>query len=153
MKIGDILDHLAKVEQTIGKLYAHFSAQFSDNPAAADFFAKLSDDEKMHYDLVAYQRRLVKGNEQFFTDLEFKTDEGDRLVKHAESVIRSGSKLSLKDAVELARKIEATAAEHHHKSLIGKSNAEMGTLIKSLGSADQAHGEQIRKFMQSQGIQ
>lgn len=152
MKIGDILDHLGKVEQAIGKLYEHFSVQFGDNTAAADFFNKLSSDEKSHYDMVAYQKRLVKGNEHLFVDIEFKTDEGERIIKHAEGVMHSKSKLTLKEAADLARKIEATASEHHYKSVLGKSNNEMGALISSLGSADMAHGEEISKFMQAQGL-
>lgn len=152
MKIGDVLDHLGRVEQAIGKLYEHFSAQFGENPAAADFFRKLASDEKSHHDLVAYQKRMVKGNEQFFMDIEFKTDEGERIIRHVDTVLHSGSNLTLKEAADLARKLEATASEHHYKSVLGKSNDEMGNLIKSLGSADMAHGEEIRKFMQSQGL-
>lgn len=152
MKIADVLDHLGRLEQTIGKLYEHFSAQFAENAAASDFFRKLASDEKSHYDLVAYQKRLVKGNEHLFNDIEFKPDEGERIINHAETLISAKTKLSLKEAANLAHKIEATAAEHHYKSVLGKSNNSITDFIKSLGSADQAHGEEIRKFIKSQNL-
>jgi hypothetical protein len=48
------------------ELYQYLENLFSDGPAAASLFEKLGDEEKSHYDLIQYQRKIVRQNPKLF---------------------------------------------------------------------------------------
>ncbi len=60
MDILVVLRKLGELETETAKLYEWFTTLFDDDLAAKEFFYKLSEDEKAHFDLVKYQERVVR---------------------------------------------------------------------------------------------
>ena len=70
-----ILRLIEKLEESLSKLYELFSNKFTDDQEAAGFFHKLSVEEDSHRNLVSYQIRVARQNEDIFGDAEVDNKE------------------------------------------------------------------------------
>lgn len=117
---------------------------------AVAIFEKLSDEEKTHYNLVQYQRRVVRQNQKLFKDVDIDVKEVRAVTSAAESIINRIPPPSLSEAIKIAIEIESTAAEAHYRSAIKQSNKDIGDFLKNLGTSDKEHFDSLKEFAKKQ---
>ncbi len=148
MEIITALEALRKLELKIRDLYAHYHKLFDMDKEASGFFFELSLEEKSHADLIDYQLRTIKKNKLIFDDVEFDMESLNRLIAGIESKLSSKTPISLYDAVNFALELENDVLEYHYRTLIAKSNPEVGELIKKLGASDKEHFDKLKLLAQ-----
>ncbi len=151
MDIIRALEILKKFELKIQDLYAYYNRLFDTDKEAAGLFFELGLEEKSHADLIDYQLRTIKKNRSMFTDVEFDIEPLNQLFNKIESQVSSTAPVSLVDALKFGIELENDALEYHYRTLITKSNPEVGELIKKLGSADKEHFDKLNILAQNRG--
>jgi rubrerythrin len=146
------LEMLKKLELTVQKLYLFYNTFFLDkDEEAASFFYEISTEEKSHADLIDYELRTIKKNKSLFNDVEFDITPLNDLIAEIESHISSKEPVSLEDILNYAIELESNALELHYRTLIAKSNLEIGELIKKLGAEDEKHYNNLKQFAIKRG--
>ncbi len=146
MDIITALEVLKKLELKVQDLYAYYHTLFGADKAAAGVFYELSLEEKSHADLIDYQLRIIKKNKLMFNDVEFDMESLNQLIAKRESQISSKKPISFEGAVKFGMELENDALEYHYKTLIAKSNSEVGELINKLGTFDKEHFDKLKNL-------
>jgi len=152
MNILDAFNHIEGLELRLAKLYLHFKASFIDDAEAADMFEKLSYDEKSHYDLVQYQRRIVRREQEIFKDVDIDVKEIRAVTSRVESAVKGNPPPSLSEAIKIAIDIESTAGEAHYRTAMEQSNRDLSDFLRHLGTSDKEHFSVLKEFAQSRGL-
>ena len=152
MKILEAFNDIEKLELKLMELYQYFKGLFSHDPAAAAIFDKLSNDEKSHYDLIQYQRRIVRQNQKLFKDVDIDIKEVRAVTSNVESIIKRIPPPLLHEAIKIAIDIESNAAEAHYHTAMEQSNQEFSDFLKNLTTSDKEHLGLLREFAKSRGF-
>ena len=152
MNILDAFKDIERLELKLLELYLHFKSVFSDDTAAANMFEKLSDEEKSHYDLIQYQRRIVQQNQKLFKDVHIDVNEVRAVTSDVESIIKRIPPPSLSEAIKIAIDVESSAAEAHYRISMEQSNQVFSDFLKHLGASDKEHFGLLREFAESRGF-
>ena len=151
MEAEKALRLLARLERTIGELYAHFAKAFESDKEAFELFSQLSLDEKSHESVCAYQLRLVKNEKGGFADVEMDEAEPLKMIAFAEKLMKQPAP-GLKQAVDLAIKIEGAASEMHYRTALAQSRPDLTEFIHSLGVSDEAYNRRLVDFVVSRDL-
>jgi len=149
MDIVKALTALKKLELKMQELYEFYNKTFSEDKEAAGFFFELSLEEKSHADLIAYQLRNIRQDRSKFNDVDFDIEPLKQFMGEVEAIISSEKPISLVDALKLSMDFECNALEYHCRTLIRKSNPELGELIDRLGSDDKLHYDKLRSLVRT----
>jgi rubrerythrin len=152
MNILDAFNHIEGLELRLAKLYLHFKGSFLDDAEAADMFEKLSYDEKSHYDLVQYQRRIVRREQEIFKDVDIDVREIRAIASMIDSAVKRNPPFSLGEAVKIALDIESTAGEAHYRTAMEQSNRELSDFLRHLGTSDNEHFSTLQEFAKSRSF-
>ncbi len=152
MNILDAFVDIERLELKMLDLYQHFRGLFSDDGEAVEVFIKLRDEEKAHYDLVQYQRRMVSQNMKLFKDIAIDIEEVKTLTSDVDSIIKRIPPPSLSEAVRFAIDIESSATEVHYRTAMAQSNREVSDFLTHLGTADNGHFALLDGFVRSRGF-
>jgi rubrerythrin len=152
MNILDAFTDIERLELKLVALYLQCKGLFSDDTAAANMFEKLSDEEKSHYDLVQYQRRLVRQNHNLFKEVDIDVKEVRAVTCNVESIIKKIPPPSLSEAIKIAIDFESSAAEAHYRTSMEQSNQEVSDFLKHLGTLDKEHFGLLKEFAESRGF-
>lgn len=147
MDVLTALNDIEKLELKLSELYLHFSRLFSDDTAVASLFKKLSEEEQSHYDLVQYQKRLIRKNKELFKDVTIDVAEIRQVIDKADSLQNADPPLSVEEAVRSAIEIEKNAAEYHFRTAIQQANPDIAAFLKSLGGYDDGHARSLGEFL------
>jgi len=152
MNILDAFSHIEGLELRLAKLYLHFKGLFPDDTGAVGMFEKLSYDEKSHYDLVQYQRRIVRREQEIFKDVDIDVKEIRAITSRVESTMKGNPPPSLDEAIKIAMDIESTAGEAHYRTAMEQSNRDLSDFLSHLGTSDNEHFGVLREFAKSRGL-
>jgi rubrerythrin len=152
MNILDAFNDIERLELKLSELYLHFKRSFSDDIAAVNVFEKLSDEEKSHYDLVQYQRRVVHQNQKIFKAVDIDVKEVRAVTSNVENIIKRIPPPSLSEAIKIVIDVESSAAEVHYCAAMKQSNQEFSDFLKQLGTSDKEHFGLLRAFAESRGF-
>ncbi len=145
MAILVVLRTYGELESEAAKLYAGFAAQFQHDDKARDFFIKLAEDEKAHFDLVKYQERVVRKAPKDFAPVDVDMPAIEKTI----SAIAAFRKTSpaLKDAIRFALDIETEIVEHYTGTVMKESNKGFAQLMQGLtANAKDDHYKELIKF-------
>jgi len=101
-----ILRLIEKLEESLSKLYVLFSNKFSDNQEIKSFYHQLSVEEDSHRNLVNYQIRVARQNEDIFSNVEVDVEEIKNALQKI-NLIMENSSISIEDAVRFTVNIES----------------------------------------------
>lgn len=146
MDILKVLDIIEKLELKLSELYDYFHKLFSDNEELSELFLKLSTEEQGHADLVRFQRRIIIKNKNLIKDIEFDLNSINKIISKADSILKSSSKPTIKDALMLAIELENDSGEYHYKNAIKYKDEDFSLLLENLNKHDTDHVEQIKKI-------
>ncbi len=145
MEILVVLRKLGELENEAAKLYAWFASLFQHDKQAREFFLKLAEDEKAHFDLVKYQERVVRKAPKDFASVEVNMPAIDTTI--AEIASFRTTKPDLKDAIRFALDIETEITEHYTSTVMDQSNKNFAHLMKGLtANAKDDHYKELIKF-------
>lgn len=148
IRIIDIFDRLAEVEQLAAELYMFYAMQFADNPAAHDLFETMSREEEGHRDQVLRQQitlsRTFSAGDYVEVDLS-----GVDQVANAMLLQMRKSATSLKDAVDFAIWMESTGMESAYRMAAAKYTPEVSSLASEISADDNRHLQQLKTFQAS----
>ena len=151
MDIIKCLETLKKLEIKMQDLYEFYHKYFAADIEIAGRFFELSLEEKSHADLIDYQLRTIKKNRSMFNDVDFDIEPLNQFVANLEAHILSKEPISLADALKFGIELENDAVECHFRTLIQKSNPELGELVKKLGAYDKEHIDKLRTLAKRKG--
>jgi len=143
---------LEQMEQTLGALYEEFARVFARDEEAAELFGRLAREEKAHYSMIQFEKRLLKQNPGLAWELKLGLEAISDVVREAEEMRRRASKLSLEEATKGALAFESSDAENHCRDLGSKAPPEVTRLLQSLRAGDRAHHEALERFAKSRGF-
>ncbi len=145
MDILVVLRKLGELENEAAKLYAWFATLFQHDKQARDFFLKLAEDEKAHFDLVKYQERVVRKAPKDFASVEVNMPAIDKTISGIAAFRKT--KPDLKEAIRFALDIETEITEHYTASVMNQSNKDFAQMMKGLaGNAKDDHYKELIKF-------
>lgn len=147
MDILTALNDIEKLELKLSELYRHCSRLFSDDTVVASLFKKLSEEEQAHYDLVQYQKRLIRKNKELFRDVTIDVAEITQVTGKADSLLKAHPPLSVEEAIRSAIEIEKNAAEYHYRTAIQQANPDVAAFLKNLGGYDDGHARSLGEFL------
>lgn len=152
MNILDAFNDIERLELRLSKLYLHFKGSFLNDAEAAGMFEKLSDDEKSHYDLIQYQRRIVRQEREMFKNVDIDIEEIRAITSKVEYTMKRTPPPSLSEAIKIAIDIELTAGEAHYRTAMEQANKDLSDFLKHLSTADKEHFSTLREFARSRGL-
>jgi rubrerythrin len=152
MEIIAVFNDIEKLELKLLELYQYFGNLFSDDPAAADLFTELGNEEKSHSDLIQYQRKIVRKNPKLFENVDVNIKEVRDIISNVDSIINRIQLPELNEAIKIAIDFESNAAEAHYRSAMQQANQEVSDLLKHLGVLDKEHFSKLREFAKSRGF-
>ena len=146
-----ILRLIEKLEESLSKLYVLFSNKFSDNQEIKSFYHQLSVEEDSHRNLVNYQIRVARQNEDIFSNVEVDVEEIKNALQKI-NLIMENSSISIEDALRFTVNIEFSLAEQYAANLMKQSNKEFSKLIDSLVSGFKEHHKKIKNMAEKYNI-
>ncbi len=145
MDILVILRKLSELESEAAKLYTWFATLFQHDEKAREFFLKLAEDEKAHFDLVKYQERVVRKTPKDFAPVDVDIAAVDKTISNI-AAFRS-TKPDLKGAIRMALDLETEIVEHYTGTVMDKSNKEFAQVMQGLAAnSKDDHYKQLIKF-------
>jgi rubrerythrin len=135
----NILDKLLDFEIALANLYQWFSDGFRHYPEASKVFGRLSIQEQKHANLVKYQKRIAAGNGSSFQPIDVDLAEVNRLLKEIAMVRNSPQSPTLEVAIQLSIRLETSAAEKLHHTVVHTANPDLAPLVAQLARDDDKH--------------
>lgn len=152
MDIQVLCRPLEQMEQTLGALYEEFARVFARDAEAAELFGMLAREEKAHYSMIQFEKRLLKQNPGMAWELKLRPEAVTEVVREAEEMRRRAPKLTLEEAVKGALAFESSDAENYCSEVGSKAPPEVTRLLQSLRAGDRAHHEALSQFARSRGF-
>ena len=146
------LKPIEELEAALAVLYARFSDLLKADPEAAAFFARLSQDEKSHQQVVQYQRRLIQRNAKLFSQVSIDADGVEQVLKSIAFLINAPAPDSLEKMVRIALEFESSTAEHYYRTAMMQANPEVGEFLRSMGLNSAEHLKVVREFAEKRGF-
>jgi hypothetical protein len=146
MHILSVLTALAAVELEMAGLYEWLSGVFAEDSEAAGFFFRMSLQERSHYNLVRFGKRLVHTSPNEFADVEVDGAEIQRLRDAIAEFRASSPHPSLREALEFAITVEHHAGENIHRAVIIDSNPAVAGVVRNLATSDADHLRSLVAF-------
>jgi hypothetical protein len=125
MNILDAFNDIGKLEVALSSLYLYFSKLFSGDAAAASIFEKLGNEEKVHYNLVQYQRNIVRQNQKLFREVEVDVQEIRAIINRVESITKRVPPPLLNESIQIATDFESSASETHYRTVMEQANQKV----------------------------
>jgi len=94
----------------------------------------------------------ARQNPSHFSDVDVDLEAIMSEVEHIERVDTAVDQLSLREAVVLSIEFESGVAEVHSRPVIAGSNREVGTMLRSLHTADLKHYTSLVEFARKRGF-
>lgn len=141
------------MELAASALYEEFVRVFGrDDAEAAELFGMLAREEKSHYALIQFEKRLFKHNPSLIWKMEILPEQLAEMIAKAETLKRGATKLTLREAVVAALDLEGDSAEQSCHSPQGDAPEELTRLIFKLRAGDQAHRTTLEAFAKRRGF-
>ncbi|HLE60357.1 MAG TPA: hypothetical protein VI700_02375 [Thermoanaerobaculaceae bacterium] len=151
-EIQSVLRPLEQFETLMQEIYAVLAERFGADADAAALFTRLAFEERSHAGQVQFLRRLARQNPSHFAEVDVDLEAIQKELQQVERVHGAVGELSLREAVVLAIEFEKGVAEVHSRPAIAGSNPEVGSMLRSLHSADLKHYTLLVEFAQKRGF-
>jgi len=151
MSLENIFYQIKAAEIQIAGLYDLISLSVSiTQPALADLFKELADEERLHAKQIELLQSIFQQAQESFTE-NFRTEEIIAFfLQNVETVKRyfNQKHLELKprDLVNLALDLERNLLEKHSTFFMNVTDPEIKKLFASLNMADESHIRKLENF-------
>lgn len=152
MQIEIALRHLGDLELALADLYEWYSDVFASDPEAVYVFIKMAREERAHYRLIDFHRRLLGRDPRLSVEVDLEPGEIVTIVGKARTLRTPTALPSLAEALREALAMEASAADSLYRSTLFEQHPEFVKLLGALGAEDRAHVERIREMARRRGI-
>lgn len=146
MQILNLLAVVARIESEMAGLYEWMSRVFDNDEGAAGLFFRLSMQEKSHYNMVTFGKRLVHTSPNEFARVEVNRDDIEGLLSCIAEFQKLRPQPSLEQALVFAMKAEQHLGENIHRAAIIDSNPGLADMFHRLAVADEEHFRTLREF-------
>ncbi len=152
MKIEVALRRLADLELSLADLYAWYSDVFASDPEAVYVFIKMAREERAHYRLIDFHRRLLVRDQKLSVEVDLELGEIQALVARAKALRSAKTPPTLAEAMRETIAMEASAADSLYRDALFEQHPEVVRLLGALGAEERAHVERIRSMARRRGV-
>lgn len=152
MRIEVALRRLADLELALADLYEWYSDVFASDPEAVYVFIKMAREERAHYRLVDYHRRLLFRDPRLSVEVDVELGEILALVAKAKALRAATRPPTIAEALREAIAIEASAADSLYRDTLFEAHPEFVKLLGALGAEDRGHVERIQEMARRRGV-
>lgn len=146
MRIEDGLRRLGDLEMALAELYEWYSDVFASDPEAVYVFIKMAREERAHYRLVDYHRRLLARDPGLSIEIALDLDELLARIARAKALRSAETAPPLAEALRETFAMETSAADGLYREALFEQYPEIAKLLGSLRAEDAAHVERIREM-------
>ncbi len=139
-----VLRKLGELESQAAKAYEWVASILQDDEKVRDFFLKLSEVEKAHFDLVKYQERVVRKAPKDFGPVDVDIAAIDRAIAMI-AAFRATTPV-LRDAIRFALDLETEIAVSYTASVMGQSNKDFARVVQGL-VANESHNNHYKELI------
>ena len=136
-----VLNTLAELEESVGRLYEAYAALFPDY---RQFWSGLVDEEKQHAVWVRELRALVEKGAAKFTENRFNVFAIQAYINYLKEELEKAKGRTLVNALSIASYIEESLMEHNYFEVIDGDSEELKQTLRNLAGATQDHIERVR---------
>ena len=146
MTIGNVVDHLIKLEKSLNLLYLYFGELFPDD---SSFWNQLAEEENNHASIL--------DNYKKYLPIEFQKMDKKPLIQTEEDIRKNLKDFknfppTIEAALNFSYLIENNAGEIHYQSLLMQnSSAETIRVFQILNFADKDHAKRIKDYLLRKG--
>ena len=137
-----VLDKLAELEESVGRLYEAYVALFPDY---RQFWAGLVDEEKQHAVWVRELRVLVEKGTAKFTEDRFNIFAIQAYINYLKEELEKATERTLVNALSIALYIEESLMERKYFEVINGDSEELKQTLHNLANATQTHIERVHE--------
>lgn len=152
MQIEVALRRLGDLELALADLYEWYSDVFASDPEAVYVFIKMAREERAHYRLIDFHRRLLVRDPRLSVEIDLELGEILALVARAKALRSAKAPPTLAEAMREAIAMEASAADSLYRNTLFEQHPELARLLGALGAEDRAHVERIRGMARRRGV-
>lgn len=152
MNLASVFRPLIELEKSLNSLYSSWAEVFASDAEAAFVFFKMSREESGHASLIEYQRRVVQQNQTLSTEVDLDLTLLNTTIEGIRQLRNQATPPTLNEAIDIALKLEHSAAETHYKNAIKQANPDLGRLLNALGGDDTAHVKRLTEFAKKRGV-
>lgn len=143
----DVLEKAEKVELLAAELYAFFARHFGADPAAAQLFTRLRDEEQQHAARIRMVAAQSRRDTKLLAKITVDTSGLDEVVREMTAIllnVKNGSwGADLAQTKRLLLELEDRAARAHAEGLQGL-HEDLRKFFAQLALQDRAHEELLR---------
>ena len=149
MDILVVLRKLGEMESEASKAYEWVASLLQDDANAREFFLKLSEVEKAHFDLVKYQERVVRKAPKDFAPVDVNIAAIDKAIAMIAAFRKT--KPDLRGAIRFALDLETEIAVSYTASVMNQSNKDFAQVVQGLTANSQGnHYKELIQFAAAQ---
>jgi rubrerythrin len=143
-ELPELVARCAELERRAGQIYGRFAERFSQTPGAADFFARLADDESRHAELLELcgtaaesgrwdqaqftpWRHVVPSLEQYLDDFEHRSERVQ----------------DLREALRLVLELESSDLNHVFLGVVAASDSDFVRALDVFWHTSREHTHRI----------
>lgn len=135
------LERLALAEETVGRLYDYYAAVF---PEHEEFWKGMAMEEADHATAVYELLDKADDSEIGIWSRIIPDNYMDMISSLLEQLLKNGSGITFRQALENALKVENTMAEHGFYNSFSSASEEMQGILDYLGSTSESHCEAVK---------
>jgi rubrerythrin len=136
-----ILNTLAELEESVGRLYEAYAALFPDY---RQFWSDLVGEEKQHGVWVRELRDLVEIGKAKFSENRFNIFAIQAYINYLKEELEKATGRTLVNALSIASYIEESLMENKYFEIIDGDSEELRQTLRNLAGATQTHIERVR---------
>ena len=139
-----VLNELAELEESIGRLYEAYATLFPDY---RQFWSGLVDEEKQHAVWVREFRAFVEKGAVKFNENRFNVFAIQAYIKYLKEELEKATGRTLVNALAIASYIEESLMEQKYFEVIDDDSEELKQTLRHLAGATQTHSEKVHQTL------
>ena len=139
-----VLNKLAEVEESVGRLYEAYAALFPDY---RQFWSGLVDEEKQHAVWVRELCSLVEKGTAKFNENRFNIFAIQTYINYLKEELDKASGRKLVNALSIALYVEESMMEKKYFEIINGDSEELKQTLRKLTGATQIHIARVRETL------
>lgn len=149
MTTDETLRHFEQIELKMAELYRSLAHRFQHQQILGRLFVKIADEEVIHANQIRFELRMIRSAGLERRDTGYPVDYFRRLTDSIDAFLGRRPLPSLTESIDLASRMEATAAENLHHEIAIAAMPSMAPLFRGLEQGDRAHLALLKNIKQT----
>ena len=152
MDLLKALKPIEELEHKLSELYEWFCTLTRSDEEASAFFARLSQEELSHQQIVQYQKRIVSRNSKIFESIELNMEDVDKAILDVNYLRVSEPPRDLETMIRITLDFENSTAENYYRTAMAQANPDVAQFLQRLGLSCATHLKAVQEFAELRGV-